>query len=56
MYGLNVHRAVLEAKEEESGATVHLVNEQYDKGSILGQKKVPVLPNDTPESLAKRLF
>lgn len=56
MYGINVHKAVLEAGEEESGATVHLVNEKYDEGGILQNKRVPVMPDDTPESLAERIL
>jgi len=56
MYGIHVHTAVLEAGETESGATVHLVNEEYDKGRILMQRHVPVLADDTPESLAARVL
>ncbi|MEI7707907.1 MAG: phosphoribosylglycinamide formyltransferase [Chlorobium sp.] len=56
MYGIYVHAAVLEAGETESGATVHLVNEEYDKGRILMQRHVPVLPDDTPETLAERVL
>jgi len=56
MYGIHVHTAVLEAGETESGATVHLVNEEYDKGRILMQRHVPVLAGDTPESLAARVL
>lgn len=56
MYGIYVHTAVLDAGETESGATVHLVNEEYDKGRILMQRKVPVLPEDTPETLAARVL
>ena len=56
MYGIHVHTAVLEAGETESGATVHLVNEEYDKGRILMQRHVPVLPDDTPETLAARVL
>jgi phosphoribosylglycinamide formyltransferase-1 len=56
MYGLFVHTAVLEAGETKSGATVHFVNEEYDKGKILLQRTVPVLPGDTPESLAARVL
>ena len=56
MYGINVHKAVIEAKEKVSGATVHLVNADYDKGRILMQMEVDVLPNDTPESLAERVL
>jgi phosphoribosylglycinamide formyltransferase-1 len=56
MYGIHVHTAVLEAGETESGATVHLVNDEYDKGRILMQRHVPVLPDDTPERLAARVL
>ena len=55
MYGERVHRAVLDAGECESGCTVHLVDSGTDTGSILLQRKVPVLPNDTPYSLAQRI-
>ncbi len=55
MYGAHVHNAVLENKEEVSGITIHLVNEQYDEGRILFQETCPVLPDDTTESLAKRI-
>ncbi len=56
MYGMNVHRAVLAAGESESGASVHIVDEKYDHGPILAQRRVPVLPNDTPEDLAARVL
>ncbi len=56
MYGMNVHKAVIESKEKESGATVHLVNNDYDKGKILAQYKVDVHPDDTPEKLAERIL
>jgi phosphoribosylglycinamide formyltransferase-1 len=56
MYGMKVHEEVLASGEKESGATVHLVDEYYDHGRILGQRKVPVLPNDTPETLAQRVL
>jgi phosphoribosylglycinamide formyltransferase-1 len=56
MYGEKVHRAVLEAREKESGCTVHLVDAGTDTGPILLQRKVPVLPGDTPESLAERIY
>lgn len=55
MYGLNVHEAVLKAGKEKSGITVHLVDEHYDNGAVLLQKECPVLPDDTPESLAERV-
>lgn len=56
MYGMNVHRAVLQAGEQVSGATVHLVNSEYDSGKILGQMQVMVQPDDTPETLAARVL
>ena len=56
MYGLRVHRAVLDAGCRISGATVHLVDEEYDTGPIVAQWPVPVLPGDTPETLAERVL
>ena len=56
MYGENVHRAVLDAGESESGCTVHLVDAGTDTGPVLLQRKVPVLPGDNPESLAERIL
>ena len=56
MYGINVHRAVLASGETESGCTIHLVDAGTDTGPILLQRKVPVLPGDTPESLAGRVL
>jgi phosphoribosylglycinamide formyltransferase-1 len=56
MYGHFVHEAVIAAQDKESGATVHLVDEIYDHGKILEQVRVPVLPNDTTESLAERIL
>ncbi|MEM4408278.1 MAG: phosphoribosylglycinamide formyltransferase [Candidatus Caldarchaeum sp.] len=56
MYGMRVHEAVLQAGEKESGCTVHYVNERYDEGEILLQKKCPVLPDDTPQTLAARIL
>lgn len=55
-YGLNVHKAVLESGDKESGCTVHFVNEEYDKGPIISQARVPVHSNDTPEILAERVL
>ena len=55
MWGHHVHEAVLASGEKESGCTVHLVNEVCDGGEILLQKKVPVLPDDTPDSLYARI-
>lgn len=55
-YGIKVHEAVIKAGKRESGCTVHMVTENYDEGPILAQSKVPVLPSDTAESLAKRVL
>jgi len=55
MYGPRVHRAVLEANEKETGATVHLVTGDVDAGPTIAQERLPVLPNDTPDSLRARL-
>jgi formyltetrahydrofolate-dependent phosphoribosylglycinamide formyltransferase len=56
MYGARVHRAVLESGARVSGATVHFVNEEYDRGAIVAQWPVPVFEEDTPESLAARVL
>lgn len=56
MYGQRVHEAVLASGAAESGPTVHLVDEVYDRGDILAQRRVPVLPGDTPETLAGRVL
>jgi phosphoribosylglycinamide formyltransferase 1 len=55
MYGSAVHEAVIRNKDTESGITIHLVNEDYDRGKHLLQKKCPVLQGDTPETLAERI-
>src|SRR5574344_1214544 len=55
MWGHHVHEAVLAAHEKESGCTVHLVDDGCDTGKILVQKKVPVMPGDTPETLYARI-
>jgi phosphoribosylglycinamide formyltransferase-1 len=55
-YGHHVHEAVLKSGAKESGCTVHLADLQYDRGPILLQKRVPVLPGDTPDALAERVF
>jgi folate-dependent phosphoribosylglycinamide formyltransferase PurN len=56
MHGQRVHEAVLAAGCTESGCTVHLADNQYDHGPIVIQRRVPVLPGDTPETLAERVF
>ena len=55
LYGEHVHKAVLAAGEAESGITIHLVNERYDEGRHLFQATCPVLPVDTPATLATRI-
>ena len=55
MYGLKVHQAVLDAKEEWSGCTVHVVDNEYEHGPVLAQCRVPVLPDDTAETLQARV-
>ena len=55
-YGIKVHKAVIEAGDMESGCTIHIVSEEYDKGPILAQQKVSVSPDDTPEDLAARVL
>lgn len=55
MWGMNVHRAVIEAGEKESGITVHYVSQEIDGGEIVAQYKCDVLPGDTPEALVARI-
>jgi len=55
MYGNHVHEAVINAKKNESGITIHLVDEIYDHGKIIFQKKCKINKNETPESLAKKI-
>ena len=55
MYGMNVHKAVVEAKEDFSGPTVHFVNDKYDEGNIISQTKVKLDKNETPESLSAKV-
>lgn len=55
MYGMNVHQAVIAAKEKTSGITIHKVNEHYDDGAILNQKVIPIFENETAETLANKI-
>ncbi|SFF21473.1 phosphoribosylglycinamide formyltransferase [Thermoflexibacter ruber] len=55
MFGHKVHEAVIQAKEKESGITIHYVNERYDEGSIIFQAQCQVNEGDTPESLANKI-
>jgi len=54
MYGIRVHEAVIRSGEKETGATVHLVNDDYDDGPILQQRSITVRSRETPESLQDR--
>ena len=56
MYGMNVHRAVIEAGDEITGITIHYVEGDYDTGPIIAQKELTVYPDDTPESLSARVL
>ncbi len=56
MYGMHVHEAVLASGAKKSGATVHIVDEEYDRGPIVLQKSVNVSPVDTPETLAAKVL
>ncbi|MCB0765616.1 MAG: phosphoribosylglycinamide formyltransferase [Flavobacteriales bacterium] len=55
MFGQHVHRAVMAAGEQESGITIHFVDEHYDEGEPIAQFRCPVLPGDTPGTLAERI-
>lgn len=55
MYGMNVHRAVIQAGEKVSGITIHYVDEHYDRGQIVFQARTEIRPGDTPEDLAARI-
>jgi formyltetrahydrofolate-dependent phosphoribosylglycinamide formyltransferase len=56
MYGIRVHQAVIAAGVRVTGVTVHFVDEEYDRGPIIAQWPVPVLPDDTPDVLASRVL
>lgn len=55
MYGDRVHQAVVAAGEEKSGITIHYINEHYDEGDVIFQSVCPVLPSDTPDSVAEKV-
>ena len=55
MYGMNVHKAVVENKENETGITIHYVNENYDEGNIIFQESFSLSGNETPEDVAKKI-
>ncbi len=55
MYGMNVHKAIIENKEKESGISIHFVNENYDEGEVIFQAKTNISEDDTPETLAEKI-
>lgn len=55
MHGMHVHEAVVKAKEKVTGATIHFVNSEYDKGNIISQTQVEVLPTDTAETVSQKV-
>lgn len=55
MYGMKVHEAVKANGEQESGITIHLVNEEYDKGKVLFQESIRLAPEDSPEDIALKI-
>ncbi|ABG60549.1 phosphoribosylglycinamide formyltransferase [Cytophaga hutchinsonii] len=55
MYGMHVHKAVIETKAKQTGITIHKVNEEYDKGEVVFQAAFDVLSHDTPESVAEKI-
>ena len=55
MYGMHVHRAVVENKDAETGITIHYVNENYDEGTIIFQAKVEVFDTDSVEDVAQKI-
>jgi len=56
MHGRRVHETVIASGTKESGATVHYVDEEFDRGLVIAQARVPVAPDDTPETLAARVL
>ena len=55
MYGHHVHKAVVENKETHSGITIHYVNNHYDQGKVIFQKKTTIVPQDTPQDVAQKV-
>ncbi|NCB07538.1 MAG: phosphoribosylglycinamide formyltransferase, partial [Bacteroidia bacterium] len=55
MYGMNVHKAVVENGDTESGISIHFVNEKYDDGKLIFQARCPILLTDTPEDVASKV-
>jgi len=55
MYGMHIHRAIVNNKEKETGISIHYVNENYDEGGIIFQKNVALTDEDTPETVAEKI-
>jgi phosphoribosylglycinamide formyltransferase-1 len=55
MYGMHIHRAIINNKEKETGISIHYVNENYDEGGIIFQKNVAITDEDTPETVAEKI-
>ncbi|OXE95096.1 phosphoribosylglycinamide formyltransferase, partial [Flavobacterium piscis] len=55
MYGMHIHRAIVNNKEKETGISIHYVNEHYDEGGIIFQKNVALKDDDTPETVAEKI-
>ena len=55
MYGERVHKAVIEAGESVSGISIHLINEEYDRGNVIFRAQCGITPEDTPEILANKI-
>ncbi len=55
MYGMHIHRAIVNNKEKETGISIHYVNEHYDEGGIIFQKNVALTEEDTPETVAEKI-
>lgn len=55
MYGMHIHKAVVENNEKETGITIHYVNENYDEGNIIFQQRVVLTENDTPDDVAAKI-
>jgi phosphoribosylglycinamide formyltransferase-1 len=55
MYGMNIHRTIVENKEKETGITIHFVNENYDEGNVIFQKDIVLSGNETPDEVAHKI-
>ena len=55
MYGIHVHRSVLDSGDKKTGVSIHLLSEEYDTGPLLAQTEIPVSPDESPESLQEKV-